>query len=152
MPSLSFARIQQANTATSADAPVLSTIPPNDGEIIACTLAALKAITPECQCSNCHLLLTDTHTVPGCLHRICGNCISTINEKNLMGYGNKCPSCRDHTFANQGVVLSRDESYNKLVSVACLLLTYLWKLIYLECCIVTHWRTVLYHRYFRFAH
>jgi len=112
MPSLSFATIQQTDTATSADA--VSALPLNDGEIIACTLEALKAVTSECQCSNCHLLLTDTHTVPGCLHRICGKCIS-IND-NLMGCGNKCPSCRDHTFANKEVV-SRDESYNKLVSL-----------------------------------
>jgi len=42
-------------------------------------------------CLNGHL--SDTHIVPGCLHRICGNCV----KESLMQYNDNCGICRLYT-------------------------------------------------------
>lgn len=106
IPSSPFHSLQMSNSAKKG---------PSEKKIIVYAYAKLANISPDIRCAICSSFLTRTHSVPECLHRICGECVED-KETSLMQYKSECPSCRYHIPIKQ--FLRRDETFDKMVSLS----------------------------------
>jgi len=104
IPSSSPHSLQMSNSAKKH---------PNEKKIIVYAYAKLANVSTDIRCTICSKFLTRTHSVPECLHRICGDCVDD-KEKSLKQYTNECPSCRYHIPIKQ--FLRPDETFDKMVS------------------------------------
>ena len=85
----------------------------SEKKIVVFAYSRLSSLHPDFRCRICSEYLTRTHTVPECLHRVCGDCVED-KEKSVMQYQNECSSCRYHIPIKQ--FLRRDEVFDKMVS------------------------------------
>lgn len=73
----------------------------------------LERIDDQIECPICLDTLTDTHIVPSCQHRFCGDCI----KQSLSKCNNQCPSCRIHIPTRRS--LRADPIFDAVVSINC---------------------------------
>lgn len=73
-------------------------------------ISKLESIITDMECPICLSVIENTHVVPNCGHRFCGDCI----KKSLRTCNNECPSCRIPVKTKRS--LREDDLFDHLVS------------------------------------
>ena len=73
-------------------------------------ITKLESIITDMECPICLSIIDNTHVVPDCGHRFCGDCI----KKSLRTCKNECPSCRAPIKTKRS--LRQDDLFDHLVS------------------------------------